>query len=567
MNIKQLSVVALVAMFTFSTTMVAFDAEAKRSSSSSRSSFSKSSFKTSSSWSSSSSKKSSNSWSSSSSKKSSNSWSSSTKKKSSSNSWVAGSNTKKATTGKQHVTKATSQTIRKQTKSSFSSSVAKTKKVATSKTAYKQQRQQFKPRTVATRTSASSTYSYNKRSPIVNKTVIINNRSTYHKRRGRYYSDWDSPTYVYNSYPSFGMWDSMALWFMLDSINDANQMQMYYHHMNTPGMQEWRTEADRMARDNAELRAKLDKLDREQQRLAATGISRNEAYVPDGIDPDLLLAAEVLEDTKPVIRMCTGSKDMNYYNVAKIMGRDMSAARIVPVETNGSADNLRKLETGQCDGAIVQRDAYLSHVTDFPGSKLDFTRVLSPYAEIPHLVCNYRSGVTKLSDLSSNHTVLVGKTGSGSSTTWDNLVKEESDFGAVKTENVGGALAKARIQSEPNTCVLSVSGLKTKFMRDLNQIGFTTDLQLVNWNDGDIYDAVDPTGAQLYESYTLPSTNYPNLQQTAWHTLVSDTDVVTVPADVILNNTWIEQNNKAFEYFVSEAASKVSTIRRYVGGQ
>lgn len=586
---NKVNAVLLSAALAFSIGFVA-DAEAKRSGGS-KSSYSSSSFKTSSSWSSSS-KKSSSSWGSSksysSSSKKTSSWGSSSSSSKKKNTWVAGSSstkkntwsssktssTKTVTSGKQTVKKASSQSIKK-TQTASVSSVGKKQKVATSRTAFKQQKAAFKQRKpVATASSGSSrsstttnTYSYNKRSPIVQKTVIINNRSTYYQRRGSYYNSWDTPSYSYNSYSSFGVWDSMALWFMLDHINDQNQMRLYYNHMNSPGMQEWRREADRLAADNADLRRKLNALDAEQNKLAATGMKRDESYVPEGVDADLLLASEVLEDNKPVIRMCTGAMTQNYYNVAKIIGRDMQSARIVPVETNGSADNLRKLENGQCDGAIVQRDAYLSHVEQFPASKLDFTRVLSPYAEIPHLVCPYDSGVTKLSHLDSDHTVLVGKPGSGSAVTWSNLVAEDSSYGKVKTENVGGALALARLSTDRNACVLSVSGLNTKFMRDVDNIGKTTKLQLVAWNDGDIFDAVDPTGEQLYHDYTLPSGKYPNIQKTAWHTMASSTDVVTVPADVILNNSWVQQNEKAFEFLVSEAAGKIPTIRQYVGGQ
>ena len=568
---NKINVVLLSAALAFSVGFIA-DAEAKRSGGS-KSSYKSSSFKSSSSWGSS--------------KKTTSSWGSSKKTTTKKNTWVAGSSTKKnswgtpskpakatPTTGKQTVAKAKSQSIKSNQKTTFGAGVGKKQKVAQSRSAFKQQKAAFKPRkpvatasTGSRKSSSTTTYVYNRQSPIVHKTVIVNNRSTYYKRRGSYYSDWDTPSYSYNSYSSFGVWDSLALWYMLDNINDAKQQQMYYHHMNTPGMQEWRREADRMALQNAELRGKLAAMDAENARLASSGLKRNDAYVPEGVDADLLLASEVLEDNKPVIRMCTGAMTQNYYNVAKIIGRDMQSARIEPVVTNGSADNLRKLETGQCDGAIVQRDAYLNHVAEFPASKLDFTRVLSPYAEIPHLVCPYDSGVTKLSHLSSKHTVLVGKHGSGSAVTWNNLVQEDSAYGKIQTENVGGAMATARLSTERNTCLLSVSGLNTKFMRDINNIGKTTKLQLVAWNDGDIFDAVDPLGEQLYHSYTLPSGKYNNIQKTAWHSMNSSTDVVTVPADVILNNTWIQKNENAFEFLVSEAAGKIPTIRQYVGGQ
>lgn len=586
--LKNLGTMALAAVFTMSIGF-ASDAEAKRSSyKSSSSSYKSTSFKTTSSWGSKSkSKSNSSSYSTKSTSKS--SWGNSSKSKpATKKAWVAGANTKKTswnkstttkqtktvTNGKVAVNKAKSQSIQGKQKQSFSGSVAKTKKVANSKQSFKAQQAKFKPRkqTYANTGSRNSTktvrksYTTNK-TVVVHKTYITNNRSTYHKRRGSYYSSWDTPDYAYNSYNSFGMWDSMALWMMLDNINDAKYNSMYYNNYNNPGMQEWRREANRMAANNAELQAKLDRMDRQQQTLIASGTPRKEGQMPEGIDPDLLFSAELLSDTKPEIRVCTGAKDMNYYNVAKIIGKDMSSARIVPVATNGSADNLRKLENGECDGAIVQRDAFWNHTDINPASKLDFTRVMSPYSEIPHLVCNYESGVTKLSQLSSKHTILVGKNGSGSAVTWKNLVAEEDDFAPVRVENVGGAIAKARITTEPNTCALMVSGLNTKFMRDVNSMGSTAKLQLVNWNESELFDKRGPAGEQLYGEFTLPANTYANIQKKAWRTLGSATDVVTVPADFVLNNTWVSNNENAFEYLVSEAAAKIPAIRNYVGNQ
>ena len=586
--LKNLGTMALAAVFTMSIGFVS-DAEAKRSSykSSSSSSYKSTSFKTTSSWGSKSKSKSS---SYSSKSKSTSSWGNSSKSKpAKKKAWVAGANTKKTswnkpttkpaktvTNGKVAVNKAKSQSIQGKNKQSFGNSIAKTKKVANSKQSFKAQQSKFKPRKQTYANNSSSSKSWNKSSRksyttnktvVVHKTYITNNRSTYHSRRGKYYSSWDTPDYAYNSYNSFGMWDSMALWMMLDNINDAKYNSMYYNNANSAGMREWRREADRMAQDNAELRAKLNRMDAQQQTLIASGTKRVEGHMPEGIDPDLLFSEELLSDTKPVIRVCTGAKDMNYYNVAKIIGKDMSSARIVPVATNGSADNLRKLENGECDGAIVQRDAFWNHTDINPASKLDFTRVMSPYSEIPHLVCNYDSGVTKLSQLSSKHTILVGKNGSGSAVTWKNLVAEEDDFADVRVENVGGAIAKARITTEPNTCALMVSGLNTKFMRDVNSMGSTAKLQLINWNESELFDKRGPAGEQLYGEFTLPSNTYANIQKKAWRTLGSATDVVTVPADFVLNNTWVSNNENAFEYLVSEAAAKIPAIRNYVGNQ
>lgn len=474
----------------------------------------------------------------------------------------------------------TAKTVRSQGgTSSFSGSVQKKQKVATSKSAYKQQQQMFKPRpktatasTGTSRTTGTTTTTTHKKytvqsSPVIYKTRNVN-RTTYVQRRGRYYDSWDTPTYVYSGYSSYGMWDAMALWFMLDHINDAQYRNMYYHQMNTPGMVAWRKEAEQLAEDNAELRSKLRAMDQGAQTMASQGVRRDESYIPEGVDADILLSSEVLEDTKPTIRMCTGTREKNYYNVAKILGRNLDSVKIEPIVTAGSADNLEKMESGACDAAIVQRDAYWNHVDSNPASTLDFERIMSPYSEVVHMVCNRDSGVDSLSDLNSSHTVLIGEKGSGSQVTWQNIVAEDDDYTDVRTQNVGGALAKTRVTSGQADCLLSVSGMHTQFMTNVNDLGRTTNLDLVEFDDNDILDVTDPAGKPVYETFELPADTYSNLQKDNWTGRVSvDTDTIIVPADIIVNNSWTKQNKQTFELFVAESINRVSVIQRYAGGQ
>lgn len=470
------------------------------------------------------------------------------------------------------------------TNRSVTRTVAKTQRVATSKSAYQQQKQRFKKRdpiqTVATNgtTSSAGKSTVNRQSklrqkytkstnPIVYQTRTTN-RVTYIERRSRYYGSWDTPSYAYSGYSSYGMWDSIALWYMLDNIHNDHYRNMYYHQMNTPGMTAWRAEAEVLARDNAELRSKLRQMDQGAQQLQQQGVRRDDSYLPPGVDADILLAEEVLEATTPVLRMCTGSKDQNYYNVARILSNQVDSVNIEPIITNGSADNLQMIESGQCDAAIVQRDAYWNHVDINPTTTLDFERIFSPYSEVVHLVCNADSGVQSLSDLDSSHTLYVGESGSGSEVTWKNIVAEDSQYQDVNVQSVGGVFAKTRVANGDADCFLSVSGLKTQFMTDVNRLGASNNLDLVEWDDLDILDVTDPVGKPVYEEYTLTSDTYPNLQLDNWtRRLAVDTDSIIVPADIIVANNWSKQNKQTFEVFVSEAVNKTSVIQNYVGGQ
>lgn len=125
-------------------------------------------------------------------------------------------------------------------------------------------------------------------------------RNNYYVQRDSYYGGWNRPAYAYNYSSSFGMWDGLFLWMMIDQIGDANRhdAEMYYHHQNDPGMQEWRANAEKEAANNADLKAKLAALDQKVKTMEAQGVKRDESFVPDGAGA-AVLAPEVAEKALP----------------------------------------------------------------------------------------------------------------------------------------------------------------------------------------------------------------------------------------------------------------------------
>ena len=65
---------------------------------------------------------------------------------------------------------------------------------------------------------------------------------------------WTAPDYAYRSRPSFGVWDGLFLWFLLDNLTRPGYGDFFYNHQNDPGYQQWRAEAERLARENADVR-------------------------------------------------------------------------------------------------------------------------------------------------------------------------------------------------------------------------------------------------------------------------------------------------------------------------
>lgn len=143
---------------------------------------------------------------------------------------------------------------------------------------------------------APSYKSVKKSNPVIKKyssTTSYSRLKTYDSRRVNFYSSYTPPRYVYNSAPSFGVYDAMFLWMMLDR---PSYHSTYYHHQNDAGFKEWRKEAEKQAATNAELKAKLEKLDAEMKNMKGTKVDPE--FVPKNVDADIMLSKDIVDGMK-----------------------------------------------------------------------------------------------------------------------------------------------------------------------------------------------------------------------------------------------------------------------------
>lgn len=84
-----------------------------------------------------------------------------------------------------------------------------------------------------------------------------NDRPSWFNNRG-----WSAPPSYYGGNRSFGVWDGLFLWSLLSNLGRSGSSDWFHNNQNDPGYRQWRQEADRQAQDNADLRQKLDDLDR-----------------------------------------------------------------------------------------------------------------------------------------------------------------------------------------------------------------------------------------------------------------------------------------------------------------
>jgi hypothetical protein len=99
---------------------------------------------------------------------------------------------------------------------------------------------------------------------------------------------WAPQPGIFGAGRSFGIWDGLFLWFLLDNLTRAGSVDFFRNHRDDPAIREFRAEAERQARDNAELRARLDELDRQLARQPDA--PANPDYLPPGVPPEVAIA-------------------------------------------------------------------------------------------------------------------------------------------------------------------------------------------------------------------------------------------------------------------------------------
>ena len=90
------------------------------------------------------------------------------------------------------------------------------------------------------------------------------------------------PTYVMQSYPAFGPWDAFMLAGLLSSMN-RNDTAWFYHHQEDPGAKAYLGEMKKMAEENAELKSRLDNIQKTVDEMAAQKIPVDKDYLPESI--------------------------------------------------------------------------------------------------------------------------------------------------------------------------------------------------------------------------------------------------------------------------------------------
>lgn len=236
------------------------------------------------------------------------------------------------------------------------------------------------------------------------------------------------------------------------------------------------------------------------------------------------------------LRLCTASPTGNYYAFGEQFARQLkrSSLTVDLIVTDGSMDNLQRMANNDCDGGIVQIDAYLDYQNAHPHQRLDIRRPIHLYDEFIHMVCRKGSGIMSIKDFESQpdaHKLLVGDTGSGGAITWDSFSQLNSNYSKVRIEHIGGDEALRKVQEGTASCLLFISGLRSKYSATIDDSDGL--VSLVEVDDRDLGNK-EFLGEPIYNFKNIPADTYKNLQAPSGDKV----ETLTVRAIFIVNSAW-----------------------------
>lgn len=393
----------------------------------------------------------------------------------------------------------------------------------------------------------------------------------YYAGRDQYYGGmgWRTPGYAFMSYPSFGMWDALFMWSMLDMMSSRRHYAMAHHHANDPGYKEWRGEAERLAEDNEELRAKLDELDKQVATLEGT--PRDPDFLPPGVTPQIALAAEVVataDPNQPRITVNTGVANGNYHRFGQILQGHLPDFDVMLETTAGSEENLNNLVQNQVDAILVQSDILNSYLRRNPGAEDQLVGLQSTlYTEYVQLIVNEDGGIASVSDLDPNtHIVYVGPRGSGTHRAWEGFVLQDPRYGEFNTRFASYEEALSQVAGNADAVMLFVAGLNSELLKEADR-QYGLQLSMVAVDEHYFSTAVDQFGNTIYEVASIPHETYPELQE-GWLFGYFDSSVetLTVDAILILSKQWVDTyGSKPMTLFEDALWRSIDDIKPIVG--
>ncbi len=378
----------------------------------------------------------------------------------------------------------------------------------------------------------------------------------YYAERDRYYGSagWQPPVYVHYGAPSYGIWDALFLWSILDLHHD-----WAYYHQDDPAYEAWRHDADRLAQDNADLRAKLAAMDRDVAAMKEKQVPSDPNYLPPGVKPEVALAAEVVTGVAaPKLAFATGTPGSTYLMLCDKLKANAAATLEIDCRgTAGSKENVMDYVEGKNQAIFATADVIdwaLRALSTGGNRPKTFGRYqLTAYSEAMFLLVNKSSAIHSVGDLKPGATLYVGPAGSGAEASYENLAHHASkrswvffqaqntQYESVRIENAPYPEAIKAVAGDRGAVMLVMMPGHSEFMSQVDR-EFGDSVRLVSMSgDPSFAKVTDRDGNFVYHECTLEGGLYPKLLG------AGSVRTLCVPAIVVVSGNWVRDNGRTAE--------------------
>jgi TRAP-type uncharacterized transport system substrate-binding protein len=378
----------------------------------------------------------------------------------------------------------------------------------------------------------------------------------YYAGREHYYGSvgWQPPVYAYYGAPSYGIWDALFLWSILDLSHD-----WAYYHRDDPAYEAWRHDADRLAQDNADLRAKLAAMDRDVAAMKEKQQPADPNYLPPGVKPDVALAAEVVTGvTAPKLAFATGTPGSTYVSLCEKLKTNAAATLEIDCRsTAGSRENVMDYLARKDQAIFATADvidwALRARSAGGNAPKTFGRYQLTAYSEAMFLLVNKASAIHSVSDLKPGATLYLGPAGSGTEVSYENLAHHASkrswvffqahnpQYEGVRIENAPYPEAVETVAKDPDAVMLVMMPGHSEFISKVDQ-AFGDRVRLVSMSgDPSFAKVTDRDGNSVYHDCMLEGGLYPKLLGPG------SVRTLCVPAIVVVSGDWVQQNGRTGE--------------------
>jgi TRAP transporter TAXI family solute receptor len=232
----------------------------------------------------------------------------------------------------------------------------------------------------------------------------------------------------------------------------------------------------------------------------------------------------------------TGGVSGTYYPygaaVATTLGEKIQGLSLSVQSTGASAANLRLIDSGEAQVAIVQNDvmSYAYNGTEtFNGEVVDgFATMATVYAEVCQIVVDANSGIKSVADLKGKR-VSVGDAGSGvEANAKQILAAYDITFDDIKKQNLGFGTSADAMKDKKIDAFFVTAGAPTTAVTELCT---SKDIKILNIDEDKIASLIE--AYPFYTSFTIPADTYDKVTE--------DVKTLAVKATLIVKSDLDEQ--------------------------